>query len=92
MGHHDSEEVKQHCSTAAWLHSRLGKRCCADAAPWQAMLSGSMLHLHRLAYDGKGNYVVHNEGELADGVKALGGFETGLYAEAWVPYVKVSPG
>lgn len=47
--------------------------------------------MRRLAYDGKGNYVVHNEGELADAVTALGGFETGLYAEAWVPYVKARP-
>ena len=45
--------------------------------------------LCRLAYDGRGNYMVPSEEEMAEAVEALGGYESGLYAEAWVPYVKV---
>lgn len=44
--------------------------------------------LHRLAYDGRGNYVVKTVDDLASGVKALGGYEHGLYAEKWAPFVK----
>ena len=55
----------------------------------QLLLPCSVGCLCRLAYDGKGNYVVPNEAELSEAVEALGGYEAGLYAEAWVPYVKV---
>lgn len=42
----------------------------------------------RLAYDGRGNFVVRTEADLAAGVAALGGFGHGLYAEKWAPFVK----
>ena len=45
--------------------------------------------MRRLAYDGRGNFVVRSEVDMASGVAKLGGFEAGLYAEAWVPFVKV---
>ena len=33
--------------------------------------------------------MVRSETDMAAGVEKLGGFEAGLYAEAWVPFVKV---
>lgn len=42
----------------------------------------------RLAYDGRGNYVVKSADDLATGVSALGGYDQGLYAEKWAPFVK----
>ncbi len=42
----------------------------------------------RLAYDGRGNYVVRSEQDLAAGAEALGGFSHGLYVEKWMPFVK----
>eukprot|EP00879_Flechtneria_rotunda_P023519 GHRR01024881.1.p1 GENE.GHRR01024881.1~~GHRR01024881.1.p1 ORF type:complete len:496 (+),score=146.15 GHRR01024881.1:746-2233(+) len=47
-----------------------------------------MLKSKRLAYDGRGNYVVKSAEHLSEGVRALGGFEHGLYAEKWAPFVK----
>jgi phosphoribosylaminoimidazole carboxylase len=42
----------------------------------------------RLAYDGRGNFVVRTQADLAAGVAALGGFSHGLYAEQWAPFTK----
>ena len=42
----------------------------------------------RLAYDGKGNYVVKTAAHIDTAVNALGGYEHGLYAEKWQPFVK----
>eukprot|EP00882_Tetradesmus_deserticola_P015849 GHRQ01016899.1.p1 GENE.GHRQ01016899.1~~GHRQ01016899.1.p1 ORF type:complete len:662 (+),score=233.45 GHRQ01016899.1:257-2242(+) len=47
-----------------------------------------MLKSKRLAYDGRGNYVVRTVDDLSAGVSALGGFTQGLYAEKWAPFVK----
>lgn len=47
-----------------------------------------MLKSKRLAYDGRGNFVVRTRADLPRGVEALGGFEHGLYAEKWAPFVK----
>ncbi|KAF6260325.1 AIR carboxylase-domain-containing protein [Scenedesmus sp. NREL 46B-D3] len=47
-----------------------------------------MLKSKRLAYDGRGNYVVRTVDDLPAGVSALGGFSQGLYAEKWAPFVK----
>eukprot|EP00878_Enallax_costatus_P018872 GHUV01019895.1.p1 GENE.GHUV01019895.1~~GHUV01019895.1.p1 ORF type:complete len:545 (+),score=113.92 GHUV01019895.1:191-1825(+) len=47
-----------------------------------------MLKCKRLAYDGRGNYVVKTVDELATGVAALAGYHNGLYAERWAPFVK----
>lgn len=45
-----------------------------------------MLKARRLAYDGRGNAVVHDEGSAAEALASLGGISQGLYAEAWVPF------
>ena len=49
-----------------------------------------MLKAKRLAYDGRGNAVVTSgrEEDLAAAVASLGGYQTGLYAEQWAPFVK----
>nr|KYP74487.1 hypothetical protein KK1_007170 [Cajanus cajan] len=47
-----------------------------------------MLKSRRLAYDGRGNVVAKSEEELPSAVAALGGFNRGLYAEKWAPFVK----
>ncbi|KAK4580714.1 hypothetical protein RGQ29_024389 [Quercus rubra] len=47
-----------------------------------------MIKSKRLAYDGRGNAVAHNEEELSLAVAALGGFDRGLYVEKWAPFVK----
>lgn len=47
-----------------------------------------MLKSRRLAYDGKGNYVVKTAADIDAAVDALGGYSHGLYAEKWAPFVK----
>ncbi|KAJ1409371.1 Pre-ATP-grasp domain superfamily, partial [Sesbania bispinosa] len=47
-----------------------------------------MIKSRRLAYDGRGNAVAKSEEELPSAVDALGGFDRGLYAEKWAPFVK----
>ena len=47
-----------------------------------------MLKSKRLAYDGRGNFVVRSRDDLLRGAEALGGFGHGLYAERWAPFVK----
>lgn len=42
----------------------------------------------RLAYDGRGNFVVKSQADLQRGVTALGGYSHGLYAEEWVSFIK----
>lgn len=43
-----------------------------------------MLKNKRLAYDGKGNFVVKSRADVEFGFAALGGAQAGLYAEKWV--------
>lgn len=45
-----------------------------------------VLKKRKLAYDGNGNFVVHNQNEVPIGFDKLGGVE--LYAEKFVPFVK----
>jgi phosphoribosylaminoimidazole carboxylase len=45
-----------------------------------------MLKSKRMAYDGRGNYVLQNPDDLPQAFAALG--ETELYAEAWIPFTK----
>ena len=45
-----------------------------------------VLKKRKFAYDGNGNFVVHNENEVSSGYDKLGGSE--LYAEKFVPFVK----
>jgi phosphoribosylaminoimidazole carboxylase len=47
-----------------------------------------MLKSRRMAYDGRGNAVISGPDAALAAVDGLGGFERGLYVEAWVPYVK----
>lgn len=47
-----------------------------------------MLKSKRLAYDGRGNYVVHSKEAHTIAVEKLGGYGHGLYAEKWQPFVK----
>ena len=49
-----------------------------------------MLKRRRLAYDGKGNAVVKDEGAIPSALSSLGGVGKGdaLYAERWVPFSK----
>lgn len=55
-----------------------------------AQLNTSLAHFtcFRLAYDGKGNAVVSSEADIDAAVASLGGYEQGLYAEKWCPFVK----
>ncbi len=47
-----------------------------------------MLKSKRLAYDGRGNYVVHSKEAHTIAVEKLGGYAHGLYAEKWQPFEK----
>jgi len=50
-----------------------------------------MLKTRKLAYDGRGNYVVRSRDDASEALRSLGcgKGETGtLYAEKWVPFVK----
>ncbi|EFJ13883.1 hypothetical protein SELMODRAFT_121407 [Selaginella moellendorffii] len=47
-----------------------------------------MVKSRRLAYDGRGNAVVRSRDDFESAVASLGGFEHGLYAERWAPFVK----
>lgn len=47
-----------------------------------------MLKSKRLAYDGRGNYVVHSREAHTIAVEKLGGYAHGLYAEKWQPFEK----
>ncbi|KAK2988107.1 hypothetical protein RJ640_029967 [Escallonia rubra] len=47
-----------------------------------------MIKSRRLAYDGRGNAVARSEEDLPGAVKALGGYDRGLYVEKWAPFVK----
>ncbi|KAF5180823.1 N5-carboxyaminoimidazole ribonucleotide synthase [Thalictrum thalictroides] len=47
-----------------------------------------MIKSKRLAYDGRGNAVAHNEEEISSSVAVLGGYGHGLYVEMWAPFIK----
>ena len=47
-----------------------------------------MLKSKRLAYDGRGNYVINGPAEHAAAVTKLGGYAHGLYAEKWQQFSK----
>lgn len=42
----------------------------------------------RLAYDGRGNYLVRHKENINEAVAQLGGFEAGLYAEECIDFAK----
>lgn len=43
-----------------------------------------------MAYDGRGNAVVRSAADIPSAAAALGGYETGLYAEEWALFKQVS--
>lgn len=47
-----------------------------------------MIKSRCLAYDGRGNAVADSKEGLLEAVFSLGGFERGLYAEKWMPFIK----
>ncbi len=47
-----------------------------------------MLKSKCLAYDGRGNYVLHSKEDHSIAVEQLGGYAHGLYAEKWQPFEK----
>ncbi|CAI5954262.1 unnamed protein product [Closterium sp. NIES-65] len=47
-----------------------------------------MLKSRKNAYDGRGNAVVNSQEDIEQAVADLGGFERGLYAEKWAPFIK----
>jgi phosphoribosylaminoimidazole carboxylase len=61
------------------------EKCAASAGA--AFGYPYMLKSKTLAYDGRGNAVVESEESVESAVAALGGYERGLYAEKWVPFV-----
>ena len=71
--------------------------CASDALAcrrqpfWQMMAEPGCACLIRLAYDGRGNALVRGPAELEAAAARLGGYEHGLYAERWAPFVKVGP-
>ena len=85
----DKFEQKQHFSMAGLPLPEFREiKCskCADAAgnEWGYPF---MLKSKKLAYDGRGNAVVRSPEARDDAVASLGGYERGLYAEKWVPFV-----
>ena len=54
----------------------------ARGAGWPVVLK-----TRRNGYDGKGNFTVRAEGEIAEAWKTLGGDRNALYVEAFCPYV-----
>jgi phosphoribosylaminoimidazole carboxylase len=71
----------------------LGQYC--DIPDEEALLEAAnaygypfMLKSRRLAYDGRGNYVVHSREAHCKAVEKLGGYAHGLYAEKWQPFEK----
>jgi 5-(carboxyamino)imidazole ribonucleotide synthase len=46
-----------------------------------------VLKARRNGYDGKGNYTVNSEQDIAEGWRVLNGDRNELYVEAWCPYV-----
>jgi len=80
---------KQHFESAGVPLPQYMKINCAKCAANAAKEYGYpyMLKSRTLAYDGRGNAVVHSEEELENAVASLGGYEKGLYAEKMVPFV-----
>jgi 5-(carboxyamino)imidazole ribonucleotide synthase len=67
---------------------------CAVKAPEEVIAAGNVfgwpvvLKTRRNGYDGKGNFTLKTQNDVAAGWKALGGDENELMVEAWFPFVK----
>ncbi|CAD7699550.1 unnamed protein product [Ostreobium quekettii] len=57
------------------------QNACANGYP-------VMLKARRLAYDGRGSYLISSAEQLDEAVETLGGYSSGLYAEQWVSATK----
>lgn len=85
----DKYRQKQHFAEAGVPLPEFREIKCAKCAAAAATAFGFpyMLKSKTLAYDGRGNAVVESEQGLEGAVASLGGYERGLYAERWVPFV-----
>jgi len=69
-------------------------RFCSVNSPEQIVAAGTnfgwpmILKTRRNGYDGKGNFTLKSEGDIAAGWRALGGGQNKLMVEAWFPFVK----
>jgi 5-(carboxyamino)imidazole ribonucleotide synthase len=67
---------------------------CVVSEPGDILAAGKkhgwpmMLKTRRNGYDGKGNFTLRAEADLAAGWAALGGGQSELMVEAWFPFVK----
>jgi phosphoribosylaminoimidazole carboxylase len=85
----DKFAQKQHFAAAGVPLPEFRDVKCASCAAAAGAAFGYpfMLKSKRLAYDGRGNAAVASPEALPAAVAALGGYERGLYAEKWVPFV-----
>lgn len=85
----DKYRQKQHFKEAGLPLPEFREIKCSKCAASAGATFGFpyMLKAKRLAYDGRGNAVVNSLEDIDASVAALGGYERGLYAEKWVPYV-----
>jgi 5-(carboxyamino)imidazole ribonucleotide synthase len=67
---------------------------CAVKSPEEIIVAGNhfgwpaVLKTRRNGYDGKGNFTLKSEADVAPGWQALGGEKNELMVEAWFPFVK----
>ncbi len=67
---------------------------CAVKSPEEILAAGKsfgwpvVLKTRRNGYDGKGNFTLKSEADIAAGWQALGGDKNELMVEAWFPFVK----
>jgi 5-(carboxyamino)imidazole ribonucleotide synthase len=67
---------------------------CAVKSPEEIIVAGNhfgwpvVLKTRRNGYDGKGNFTLKSEADVAPGWQALGGDKNELMVEAWFPFVK----
>lgn len=85
----DKYRQKQHFREAGVPLPEFREIKCSKCAEGAGRAFGYpyMLKSKTLAYDGRGNAVVKSEEDIAAAVASLGGYEKGLYAEKWVPFV-----
>lgn len=85
----DKFRQKQHFEAAGIPLPEFREIKCPKCAEKAASKWGYpfMLKSKKLAYDGRGNAVVNGPEDTEAAVAALGGYDRGLYAEQWVPFI-----
>lgn len=85
----DKYRQKQHFAEAGIPLPEFREIKCIKCATTAGKTFGYpyMLKSKTMAYDGRGNAVVESEQGIDAAVAALGGYERGLYAEKWAPFV-----